>query len=239
MLEKLRQTGGNSTRTVPFAVTLTTGVTSLGAHVVALAALSVCPHSSAKQIHAPLPAAILLAPATDTGASGRPCPRRVRSPGAPAVERCSRAVASPATPWSPRPLRGTGWRSTRRPGRGSTACHRSSRPLRDRRPDAPAAAATDCPTASVLVRVPLWRPARRFRRPFTPAATGRPTSPKLPGSSRPGVPTRPPRTGPPPASAPAHAVPAGPGSGRHHRRTAPVQHTRNHRNQSIPRKRRH
>ena len=63
-------------RTVPLAVTLTTGVSPFGAQAVALCALSVWPHSSAKTIQAPERAATVLPPATDTAASARSRPMR-------------------------------------------------------------------------------------------------------------------------------------------------------------------
>jgi hypothetical protein len=65
-------------RPEPLPVTFTMGVLPRGAHVRALAGLSVCPASSAKQIHAPNLRATLLPQAIFVVATRRSLPRHVR-----------------------------------------------------------------------------------------------------------------------------------------------------------------
>src|SRR5437773_11842075 len=84
-------------RPEPLPVTVTAGVRPRGAQVRALAGLSVCPASSAKQIHAPSLRATLLPPATAVCASGRWPAHRVRRRGAPASAGSTRGGAAAAT----------------------------------------------------------------------------------------------------------------------------------------------
>jgi hypothetical protein len=213
-------------RPEPLPVTLTTGVCPRGAQVRALAGLSVCPASSAKQIHAPSLRAILLPVATSTFSTWPPRRHRVPPHGGPVPGESSPSGAAATPHLSDCRRCGTSAQSASILGRASTAGPRSSPPPLDLPTTLVPVGRSAAGSAWHSGRVVPVRPTPRPRRRSTPAATPVPTS-ATPQALVPLPRARPPvRTFPPLAGESVHAWHALPGQSRHHLRIAQQNHSR-------------